>query len=770
MKNIYTIRRIAMSVSFLLGTCWSFAAIFTVTNTTDVGAGSFRQAILDANASPGTDTIVFNIPAAGAQVIIPGAGGLPSIDDALFINGYSQPSAVPGTMAARVIRIVLSGTGAGAGVNGLTLNANNITVCGLAIHSFTQNGINVLNGVDNHVIWGNHIGSDQNGALDLGNGNHGINLGEFGPGGNDNIIIGTNSDGIGDSNEGNLISGNGQDGILGWALTNSIISGNFIGSNKFGIGTTLGNGRNGILLTVNSTGNRIGILGDNVNDGQEPNGIIRNAGRGILISANSNGNVVSGNIVGMNTTGAAAGNFTNGVEILNSSNNRIGIDPTHANFTVETNVIVYNTGNGISITSQDFFGFNFNTANNVIAGNHIGTTPNNLSKGNTVNGIALSAADGLLTTQNIIGSNNDGLADNLEGNLIAYNGNIGITTTSSIDISGNKFSRNSIYSNINMGIDLSANAVSANDDGDVDTGPNELYNFPVIVSSRQVSGTNLLVRGITRPSSIVEVYLADGSGEGQTFLFREQEGGAADLAAGDSTYTDPSYGTFTDRLFEFSVPLSSLPPIPGGSSVLAIAIKPALNDSSTSEFGPSLAVMPVSLSTFHGNLNNGKVYLTWSSNYEANSSHFVIEKSVDGSSYKSIGQVKSGSASRQYSFIDNAELGRVNYYRLHQVDYDGKAAYSRVLIIRNDIGNVVMNISPNPIGSFVNISLTLERDEAIKIHLYDQLGRQVKQYNVQGNKGLNSFNISDLNSLPGGTYTVELIGKSIKTRQQIMKK
>jgi hypothetical protein len=548
------------------------------------------------------------------------------------------------------------------------------------------------------------------------------------------------------------------------------MAGNFIGSNRFGVGTNLGNGRNGILLTLGSTGNRIGILGDNVNDGQEPNGIIKNAGRGILISANSNGNVVSGNIVGMNTAGTAAGNLTNGIEILNSSNNRIGIDPTHANFAPETNVIAYNVGNGIALTAQDFFGFNYNTANNIIAGNHIGTTPNNLSKGNTVNGIALSAADGLLTTQNIIGSNNDGVLDNLEGNLIAYNGNIGITSTSSVDISGNIFSRNSIYSNINMGIDLSANGVTANDDGDADTGPNELYNFPVIVSSRKVSGTDLLVRGITRPSSIVEVYLSDGSGEGRTFLFREQEGGANDLAVGDSTYSDPSFGTFTDRLFEFSVPLSSLPPISQGNSVLAIAIKPVLNDSSTSEFGPSLAVMPVSLSTFQGNLNNGKVYLTWSSSYEANSSHFVIEKSIDGSSYKSIGQVKSGSATRQYSFIDNTELGKINYYRLQQVDYDGKAAYSRVLIIRNDIGNTVMNISPNPIVSFVNISMTLESDETVKIHLYDQVGRQVKQYTVQGNKGLNTFSISDLNSLPAGIYTVELIGKNIKARQQIMKK
>src|ERR1700741_1579776 len=127
MTHIYTIRRIVMSVSLLFVSFWNFAAIFTVTNTTDAGPGSLRQAILDANALPGTDTIVFNIPAAGAQVISP-ASALPSIDEALFINGYSQPSSVIGTMATRQLRIVLRGAVAGAGVSGLTFNANNITV------------------------------------------------------------------------------------------------------------------------------------------------------------------------------------------------------------------------------------------------------------------------------------------------------------------------------------------------------------------------------------------------------------------------------------------------------------------------------------------------------------------------------------------------------------------------------------------------------------------------------------------------------------------
>src|SRR5947209_1999009 len=72
------------------------AATFTVTNTNDSGAGSLRQAILDANANPGLDTIAFNIPGAGVQTISP-ASVLPTITDSVIIDGYSQPGSSANT-------------------------------------------------------------------------------------------------------------------------------------------------------------------------------------------------------------------------------------------------------------------------------------------------------------------------------------------------------------------------------------------------------------------------------------------------------------------------------------------------------------------------------------------------------------------------------------------------------------------------------------------------------------------------------------------------
>lgn len=74
------------------------AMTFTVTNASDSGAGSLRQAILDANANAGADMINFNISGAGVQTITL-TSALPTIDETVTIDGYTQPGASPNTLA-----------------------------------------------------------------------------------------------------------------------------------------------------------------------------------------------------------------------------------------------------------------------------------------------------------------------------------------------------------------------------------------------------------------------------------------------------------------------------------------------------------------------------------------------------------------------------------------------------------------------------------------------------------------------------------------------
>src|SRR5262252_1102809 len=98
---------LGVSIATTLG-----AATFTVTNTDDSGAGSLRQAILDSDANPGSNTIAFNIPGSGVHTITPSLP-LPFLYGPLLIDGYTQPGTSPNTdpiATNAVLLIELDGT------------------------------------------------------------------------------------------------------------------------------------------------------------------------------------------------------------------------------------------------------------------------------------------------------------------------------------------------------------------------------------------------------------------------------------------------------------------------------------------------------------------------------------------------------------------------------------------------------------------------------------------------------------------------------------
>src|SRR5262245_56122983 len=129
--------RFLSSILLVLFAARSFGAgPFTVTNTNDSGAGSLRQAILDAKKMGG-GTIACNISGAGYHTISP-LTALPTITETVMIDGYTQPGSSPNTNATTqginaVLRIELSGAMAPPNSNfdGLIIDAPNCIVRGL---------------------------------------------------------------------------------------------------------------------------------------------------------------------------------------------------------------------------------------------------------------------------------------------------------------------------------------------------------------------------------------------------------------------------------------------------------------------------------------------------------------------------------------------------------------------------------------------------------------------------------------------------------------
>ena len=205
---------------------------FWVTNTSDSGAGSFTQAILDANAAPNQaapDVIRFDLRGAGPHLISLVAA-LPAITDPVEIDATRRPEPASSSESRRndaVPRVILDGSGLSQPADGLRILAGSSTVRGLRIGGFGGDGIRI-EGSGSNTLEGNIIGAGLDEADDSANAGSGIAIvdsSENRIGGSDaaarNVIAGNGGAGvrisgarsIGNSVLGNSIVRNSEDGI-----------------------------------------------------------------------------------------------------------------------------------------------------------------------------------------------------------------------------------------------------------------------------------------------------------------------------------------------------------------------------------------------------------------------------------------------------------------------------------------------------------------------------------------------------------------------------
>ncbi len=209
-------------------------------------------------------------------------------------------------------------------------------------------------------------------------------------------------------------SGNAY-GILVNGASNTTIQGNWIGLNATGTAAAA-NGA-GIQL-LNSSNDLIGTNGDGVNDAAEGNVISGNTNDGVLIFQ-SDSNTVAGNYVGTDPTGVSPiGNGVNGIEVniggASADNNIIGTNGSNDAFNSdERNIVCANGAGGVSSNGTD----------TVVAGNWIGVNVNGTA---LVNGSTGSVGISMVGNGGRIGTNDDGIADAVEGNVVDSDGLWGI--------------------------------------------------------------------------------------------------------------------------------------------------------------------------------------------------------------------------------------------------------------------------------------------------------------------------------------------------------
>jgi len=207
----------------------------------------------------------------------------------------------------------------------------------------------------------------------------------------------------------------------------------------------------------------------------------------------------------------------------------------------------------------------------------------------------------------------------------------------------------------------------------------------------------------------------------------------------------------------------------GGAGGVLLEVDEGLYDPGSSLcFDPICRALPIEIESFTGTDSDCTTELVWTTASETDNSHFVIQKYVDDR-WRNISPNIAGAGTSSephiYGFIDNAVSEVFNYYRIMQVDLDGKVSFSDQIFVKSscysdEISLGITELFPNPIFNqdLMYIKFYTERnDSEANILVTDALGRTVKNIQVSLNEGANklSFEAQDLSS---GTYFVQVRG------------
>jgi Secretion system C-terminal sorting domain len=173
------------------------------------------------------------------------------------------------------------------------------------------------------------------------------------------------------------------------------------------------------------------------------------------------------------------------------------------------------------------------------------------------------------------------------------------------------------------------------------------------------------------------------------------------------------------------------------------------------------SLLPIELLSFQAKNQNNQNLLTWQTATETNNKGFEIERSFNGIDFEKIGFIKGAGNSNQtqnYQFID-AKPFNVTYYRLKQIDFDGKFDYSNTISIK--IGKEKsIQFYPNPTTGIITIES--EAILNVDILIYNTIGKLIKSTKTQNN----TINISEL---PKGVYMVSMTNNENRFVKQIVK-
>jgi len=178
-------------------------------------------------------------------------------------------------------------------------------------------------------------------------------------------------------------------------------------------------------------------------------------------------------------------------------------------------------------------------------------------------------------------------------------------------------------------------------------------------------------------------------------------------------------------------------------------------------------LLPVNMLSFTAAKQGEYSYITWETSQEINTHHFEIEHSKNGIDFEKIGEVAGAGNSdivQKYSFLHRTPVTGMNYYRLKQVDLDGKTKYTELRSVKFNTINS-FTVYPNPTTDKVYINAEV-KNATLDVSVITVDGKQIQHY-----ANFHSGNSIDLSAFPNEVYFIKIIESNGTVRlKKIIKK
>lgn len=186
-----------------------------------------------------------------------------------------------------------------------------------------------------------------------------------------------------------------------------------------------------------------------------------------------------------------------------------------------------------------------------------------------------------------------------------------------------------------------------------------------------------------------------------------------------------------------------------------------------------MSLLPVTIVKFTAEKKEGnRISLNWQAENETSFREYVLERSKDGINFTAVANIPGrGGIQAMYTYTDDlgSPMPARLYYRLKQVDVNGRFVYSRILpVTLKKITGMTIKIAPNPAGENVTLNITSDRKYLITVKVIDNLGRLLLVQRRSVVKGDNIIPLSGAHTLRNGFYAVVINAGDKKLTQQLI--